>query len=55
MPSLYRVQQFMVLYEKSDALGGQLRIASLAPCREEMEGALRHMEYVLRKTQAKII
>jgi 2,4-dienoyl-CoA reductase-like NADH-dependent reductase (Old Yellow Enzyme family)/thioredoxin reductase len=45
----------VVLYEKNDALGGQLRIASLAPCKEEVEGALRYMEYMLGKTQAKLV
>ncbi len=45
----------VVLYEKDGALGGQLRISSIAPCKEEMEAALRHMKYMLGKTNAKVI
>jgi 2,4-dienoyl-CoA reductase-like NADH-dependent reductase (Old Yellow Enzyme family)/thioredoxin reductase len=45
----------VILYEKDDVLGGQLRISSIAPCKEEMEAALQHMEYMLGKTHAKVI
>lgn len=45
----------VILYEKDDTLGGQLRISSIAPCKEEMEWALKHMEHMLGKMQAKII
>ncbi len=45
----------VILYEKDDILGGQLKISSIAPCKEEMEAALQHMEYMLGKTRAKII
>jgi 2,4-dienoyl-CoA reductase-like NADH-dependent reductase (Old Yellow Enzyme family)/thioredoxin reductase len=45
----------VILYEKDDTLGGQLRISSVAPCKEEMEAALRHMEHMLGKTNAKVI
>jgi 2,4-dienoyl-CoA reductase-like NADH-dependent reductase (Old Yellow Enzyme family)/thioredoxin reductase len=45
----------VILYEKDDALGGQLRISSIAPCKEEMEAALQHMEHMLSKTNAKVI
>ncbi len=45
----------VTLYEKDGTLGGQLRISSIAPCKEEMEAALRHMKYMLGKTNTKII
>jgi 2,4-dienoyl-CoA reductase-like NADH-dependent reductase (Old Yellow Enzyme family)/thioredoxin reductase len=45
----------VILYEKDDALGGQLRISSVAPCKEEMEAALQHMKYMLSKTNTKVI
>jgi 2,4-dienoyl-CoA reductase-like NADH-dependent reductase (Old Yellow Enzyme family)/thioredoxin reductase len=45
----------VILYEKDDTLGGQLRISSIAPCKEEMEAALQHMKYMLSKTNAKVI
>jgi len=45
----------VILYEKEGALGGQLRISSIAPCKEEMQGALQHLEHMLGKTQTKII
>ena len=45
----------VVLYEKDDTLGGQLRISSIAPCKEEMVAALQHMKYMLGKTNAKVI
>ncbi len=45
----------VVLYEKDDTLGGQLKISSIAPCKEEMEEALRHMKYMLSRTNAKVI
>ncbi|MGE5300948.1 MAG: FAD-dependent oxidoreductase [Acidobacteriota bacterium] len=45
----------VILYEKDDALGGQLRISSIAPCKEEMEAALRHMEHMLDKTNVNVI
>ncbi len=45
----------VILYEKDDTLGGQLRISSIAPCKEEMEAALRHIEYMLGRTTAKVV
>ncbi len=45
----------VILYEKEDSLGGQLRISSMAPCKEEMEAALQHMKHVLSKTNATVI
>ncbi len=45
----------VILYEKSDTLGGQLRISSVAPCKEEMEDELGHLKYMLGKTDAKVI
>ncbi len=45
----------VILYEKEDTLGGQLKISSVAPCKEEMEAALQHMKYMLGKTNAKVI
>jgi 2,4-dienoyl-CoA reductase-like NADH-dependent reductase (Old Yellow Enzyme family)/thioredoxin reductase len=45
----------VILYEKDDTLGGQLRISSIAPCKEEMDAALQYMKYTLSKTNAKVI
>jgi NADPH-dependent 2,4-dienoyl-CoA reductase/sulfur reductase-like enzyme len=45
----------VILYEKDSVLGGQLRISSVAPCKEEMGAALQHMKYMLGKTYAKVI
>jgi 2,4-dienoyl-CoA reductase-like NADH-dependent reductase (Old Yellow Enzyme family)/thioredoxin reductase len=45
----------VILYEKDDTLGGQLRISSIAPCKEEMEAALQYMKHMLGKTNAKVI
>ncbi len=45
----------VILYEKEDTLGGQLRVSSAAPCKEEMEAALEHMKHMLSRTSAKII
>jgi 2,4-dienoyl-CoA reductase-like NADH-dependent reductase (Old Yellow Enzyme family)/thioredoxin reductase len=45
----------VVLYEKDDTLGGQLKISSIAPCKEEMEEALKYIKYMLRKTNARVI
>jgi 2,4-dienoyl-CoA reductase-like NADH-dependent reductase (Old Yellow Enzyme family)/thioredoxin reductase len=45
----------VILYEKEDILGGQLRVSSIAPCKEEMEAALEHMKHMLSKTCAKVI
>jgi 2,4-dienoyl-CoA reductase-like NADH-dependent reductase (Old Yellow Enzyme family)/thioredoxin reductase len=44
-----------ILYEKDDALGGQMRISSVAPCKEEMEAALQHLKCMLSKTNTKVI
>ncbi len=45
----------VILYEKDDTLGGQLRISSIAPCKEEMKAALQHMKCMLGKTNARVI
>ena len=45
----------VILYEKDNTLGGQMKISSIAPRKEEMEGALRHLKYMLGKTNTKII
>src|SRR5512143_391141 len=45
----------VILCEKDGSLGGQLRISSIAPCKEEMEAMLQHMKYMLGKTDAKVM
>ena len=45
----------VILYEEEASLGGQMRISSIAPCKEEMEAALQHMKYMLSKTNTKVI
>ncbi len=45
----------VILYEKGESLGGQMRLASVAPFKDEMAEVLRYLNNSLRKTQAKII
>ncbi len=42
------------LWERSDQLGGQFRLASMAPFKGEMAGALRYLEYSLEKSDVKV-
>ena len=44
----------VVLYEKSDCLGGQLNIAKLAPKRTDFDGVARWLEIQLRKQGVEI-
>jgi 2,4-dienoyl-CoA reductase-like NADH-dependent reductase (Old Yellow Enzyme family)/thioredoxin reductase len=45
----------VVLYEKSGSLGGQMRLASMAPYKAEMDEVLRYLKHSIRKTSAKVI
>ncbi len=45
----------VVLYEKTGSLGGQMRLASMAPFKAEMDEVLRYLKHSLGKTQTKII
>jgi 2,4-dienoyl-CoA reductase-like NADH-dependent reductase (Old Yellow Enzyme family)/thioredoxin reductase len=45
----------VILYEKGESLGGQIRLASLAPFKDEMAEALRYLKHSLGKTRTKII
>lgn len=42
------------LWEKSDELGGQFKFAGIAPFKEEVSGALRHLKAALAKTAVKV-
>src|SRR4030042_1752438 len=44
-----------VLYEKTGSLGGQMRLASMAPFKAEMDEVLRYLKHSLGNTQTKII
>jgi 2,4-dienoyl-CoA reductase-like NADH-dependent reductase (Old Yellow Enzyme family)/thioredoxin reductase len=44
----------VVLYEKTGSLGGQMRLASMAPFKAEMDEVLRYLKHSLGKTQTKI-
>ena len=45
----------VILYEKGESLGGQIRLASLAPFKDEMAETLRYLKHSLGRTQTKII
>jgi NADPH-dependent 2,4-dienoyl-CoA reductase/sulfur reductase-like enzyme len=45
----------VILYEKSGSLGGQMRLASMAPYKAEMDEVLRYLKYSIGKTSAKVI
>jgi 2,4-dienoyl-CoA reductase-like NADH-dependent reductase (Old Yellow Enzyme family)/thioredoxin reductase len=45
----------VVLYEKTGSLGGQMRLASMAPFKAEMDEVLRYLKHSLGKTQTKIM
>lgn len=45
----------VILYEKGESLGGQMRLASIAPFKDEMVEALRYLKHSLGKTQTKTI
>jgi 2,4-dienoyl-CoA reductase-like NADH-dependent reductase (Old Yellow Enzyme family)/thioredoxin reductase len=42
------------LWERESQLGGQARLASLAPFKEEMDEALRYLQHSLAKSQVKV-
>ncbi len=42
------------LWERSNQLGGQFRLASLAPYKEEVSEALRYLEHSLEKSEVKV-
>jgi NADPH-dependent 2,4-dienoyl-CoA reductase/sulfur reductase-like enzyme len=44
-----------ILYEKEEALGGQLLLASKAPFKEGMNEALRYLKHSIGKTSTKVI
>jgi 2,4-dienoyl-CoA reductase-like NADH-dependent reductase (Old Yellow Enzyme family)/thioredoxin reductase len=45
----------VILYEKSGSLGGQMRLASMAPYKAEMDEVLRYLKHSLGKTSTKVI
>jgi 2,4-dienoyl-CoA reductase-like NADH-dependent reductase (Old Yellow Enzyme family)/thioredoxin reductase len=45
----------VILYEKEEALGGQLLLASKAPFKEGMNEALRYLKHSIGKTSTKVI
>jgi 2-enoate reductase len=45
----------VILYEKTGSLGGQMRLASMAPFKGEMDEVLRYLKHSLGKTQIKIM
>ncbi|HYA12375.1 MAG TPA: FAD-dependent oxidoreductase [Thermodesulfovibrionales bacterium] len=45
----------VILYEKTGSLGGQMRLAPMAPFKGEMDEALRYLKHSLRKTQTRVI
>lgn len=45
----------VILYEKEESLGGQLRLASKAPFKEGMNEALRYLKHSIEKTNTKVI
>jgi pyruvate/2-oxoglutarate dehydrogenase complex dihydrolipoamide dehydrogenase (E3) component len=45
----------VILYEKSGSLGGQMRLASMAPYKAEMDEVLRYLKHSLGKTSIKVI
>jgi 2,4-dienoyl-CoA reductase-like NADH-dependent reductase (Old Yellow Enzyme family)/thioredoxin reductase len=47
--------QEVILYEKSGSLGGQMRLASMAPYKAEMDEVLRYLKHSIGKTSTKII
>ena len=44
----------VVLWERSDQLGGQVRLASMAPYKEEMAEALRYLKAMLEKCDVEV-
>ena len=45
----------VILYEKSGSLGGQMRLASMAPYKAEMDEVLRYLKHSIIKTSTKVI
>ncbi|MDH5201875.1 MAG: FAD-dependent oxidoreductase [Nitrospirota bacterium] len=45
----------VILYEKGESLGGQMRLASIAPFKGEMVEALRYLQHALGKTKTNVI
>lgn len=45
----------VILYEKDASIGGQMRLASMAPFKAEMDDVLRYLKHSLGKTWTKIV
>jgi 2,4-dienoyl-CoA reductase-like NADH-dependent reductase (Old Yellow Enzyme family)/thioredoxin reductase len=45
----------VILYEKDASIGGQMRLASMAPFKAEMDEVLRYLKHSLGKTRTKIV
>jgi len=45
----------VILYERYGSLGGQMRLASMAPFKSEMDEVLRYLKHSLEKTQTKVM
>ena len=45
----------VTLYEKNNNLGGQLRLAHLAPCKNEVAKLLEYLNYMLAKVKVRVI
>ncbi|MBI5409469.1 MAG: FAD-dependent oxidoreductase [Nitrospirae bacterium] len=45
----------VTLYEKRNNLGGQFRLASKAPCKNEVSELLRRLNYMLSKSTVKVV
>jgi 2,4-dienoyl-CoA reductase-like NADH-dependent reductase (Old Yellow Enzyme family)/thioredoxin reductase len=45
----------VILYEKDASIGGQMRLASMAPFKAEMDEVLRYLKYSIGKTRTKIV
>ena len=45
----------VILYEKDESLGGQLRLASKAPFKGEVDEALRYLKHSLKKSGARVM
>jgi len=45
----------VILYEKDASIGGQMRLASMAPFKAEMDEVLRYLKHSIGKTRTKIV
>ncbi len=45
----------VILFEKRNILGGQFRLAQQAPCKNEVAELLRYLNYMLSKTNVKVV